>query len=66
MLNIKGVKVYTQDELLDNLSIDISKNVGDNDWMEHIDMISGYVAAMINESEHYVQGYLKKALRLER
>jgi hypothetical protein len=66
MLNIRGVKVFTQDELLDNLATDISKNVGDNDWAEHIDMISGYVAAMIGESEHYVQGYLKKALRLER
>jgi hypothetical protein len=64
MLNIKGVKVYTQDELLDNLSAYIDDSVGGSDIEEHVVLISSYVAGMIGESENYVQGYLKKSLNL--
>jgi hypothetical protein len=66
MLNIRGEKIFTQTELMDNLAAYIDDSVGGQDQFDHIDHISGYVAGMIIESEHYVQGYLKKALRLER
>ena len=66
MLNIRGEKIFTQTELMDNLASYIDDNIGSNDHEEHAYMVSGYVAGMINESEHYVQGYLRKALRLER
>lgn len=66
MLNIRGIKVYTQDELMDNLVIGIKTQTDEKDWQEHIDTASNYIADTIGESTHYVRGYLRKALRLER
>jgi hypothetical protein len=66
MLNIRGEKIFTQTELLENLIEFLNRCVGDEDRETVVGIIYPYVAAMIGETEHYVQGYLKKALRLER
>lgn len=66
MLNINGEKIFTQTELLENLTTYIEDSVGENDWEDHVYMMSGYVAAMIGNDEHYVRGYLRRALKLQR
>jgi len=66
MLNIRGEKIFTQTELMDNLVAYIDDAVAENVRELYINTIAAGIGGVINESEHYVQGYLKKALRLER
>ena len=64
MLNIRGEKIFTQTELMENLVAYIDEGIAEHN--EVIDLIAPYIGGMINEDAHYVQGYLKKAIRLER
>ena len=64
MLNIKGEKIFTQTELLENLVRSIKQNIPDTLHDQHILLRSAEIGDMIGESEHYVQGYLRT--RLER
>jgi hypothetical protein len=66
MLNIRGVKVYTQDEILENLATGIRQHTDENDWQEHIDTASSYIADAIEESDLYVNKYLSVKLGLKR
>jgi len=66
MLNIKGEKIFTQTELLENLTYSIKRTIPCALQDQHILMRAIEIGDMIGESKEYVQGYLKKALRLER
>jgi len=60
MLNVNGTKIYTQNELLMNLTLylEFYRNI-DRDLRE---TISTAVAAMIDENPEYVISYLKPKL----
>lgn len=66
MLNINGEKIFTQTELMENLVKSIKFNIPDTLHDQHILLRSVEIGDMIGESEHYVRGYLRRALKLQR
>ena len=63
MINlVKGHRLMTGVEVLDNIAKYIKNYVGAQDWDSHIDDISGYLSAGIEWSEDEVSGYLKSRI----
>ena len=66
MLNINGVKIYTQTELLENMVRSIKRNIPFALQSQHVLLRAAEIGDIIGESKEYVMGYLSKSLGLRR
>lgn len=58
-VNECGKNILGDVEVLKNITTYIRCNVGEQDWADHCDNVSGYIAAGIGWHEDEVMGYFR-------